>query len=499
MTLGNALEQTTRRNPEGTALICGDKSVSYSQLDHRASSLASWFVEQGLRPGDRVAVYWSNSIETVTLFFACWRAGLISVPINVRLKAPEIAYQLAHSEATMCFAQPELASVAGAAVEIGAVRTPIQTRLPQADSSVSGMLPEIDDSEISVILYTSGTTARPKGVAHTHRSLLHIARLTLAMIGDAGPVSMTTTQMAHVSGLGCILLPSILEGNTTVLLSSFDPAKALDLIERFGVTYTGALPAMGLMMVEEQANRPRNVRSLKVFVGGGDTVPVTLQDRFKSLFGLPVLELLGMTESVPIAWNTADDLRPGSVGKPREDVGTKIVGLDGAEGKAGELAVRSPANFHGYWQDAEATAAVLRDGWLHTGDLVQQDEDGYLWFTGRLKQIIIRGGSNIAPQEVEEAFYHHPAVLEAGVVGLPDPLYGQKVAAFLVLREGFSHNEEELRAFARERLADYKVPETIRFLPELPKGLTGKVDRRALAELASLQSDAPLQVLEARV
>ena len=498
MSLGNILEQTAHRDPGATALICGSNHVSYAELNRTAAGLAGWLLERGLRPGDRVAIYWVNSIETVNLLFACFKAGLIAVPLNVRLKAPEIAYTLAHSEASICFTQPELAGVAEAAVAIAGTGTPLKTSLPQADSGASGTLPEVNATDAAAILYTSGTTARPKGVTHTHAGLAHAARLMLSMIGDAGRVCLPTTQMAHVSGLGCFLLASVLDGKATLLLPSFDPAVVLDLIERFQVSYTGALPAMVALMLEEQARRPRNLLSLKAFISGGDSVPLAIHERFLSLAGIPILELIGMTESFPTSWNTASDLRPGSVGKPRAEVQVKIVGFDGTERAEGEMAVRSAANFCGYWRDSEATAAVLRDGWLHTGDLVRQDEDGYFWFAGRLKQIIIRGGSNIAPQEVEEAFHQHPAVLEAGVIGLPDPLYGQKVVAFLALREGWSVSGEELREFARDRLADYKTPEEIWFLPELPKGLTGKVDRRALVELA-LQSGAPLQVLETRV
>jgi long-chain acyl-CoA synthetase len=494
MNLGQLLQHTARRIPETEALIRGHERITYRELDRAASALATWLLDQGLRPGDRVAIYWPNSIETVTLIFACFKAGLIAVPINIRLKAPEIAYLLGHSGASLCFAQPELRAIAEDALALSGLDTPLHHALPRAASSP---LPEIDDSAICAILYTSGTTARPKGVAHTHASLLHTARLMRSMIGDAGPVAMIGTHMAHMSGLGCTLLTSILDGMTSVLLPSFDPALALDSIERFSVTYTGGLPAGVSLMIEEQARRPRNVRSLKSFISGGDTVPLAVQERFTSLFGVPVLELIGMTESCPTAWNRVDDLRPGSVGKPRQGVEVKIAGLDGNEGSAGEMAVRSPATFHGYWQDAEATAAVLRDGWLHTGDLVRRDEDGYLWFAGRIKQIIIRGGSNIAPQEVEEALLQHPAVLEAGVIGMPDPLYGQKVAAFVALREDWPASEEELREFARKRLADYKVPENIWFLPELPKGPTGKVDRRALLDFALSQPDAAPQLLEA--
>jgi long-chain acyl-CoA synthetase len=499
MHLGNLLEEKACRIPRAPALISGSTWVSYEELNRTATALGGWLLDQGLRPGDRLAIYWSNSLEAVKLFFACFKAGVIAVPINIRLKAPEIAYLLQHSEAAMCFTQPELAGIAEQAVSIGGRNTPLHSKLPQPAPYPLKLLPEIDASDICAIFYTSGTTARPKGVTHTHASLLHVARLMLAMIGDAGPVSMTTTQMAHMSGVGCILLPSMLSGMAVVLLPSFDPVQALDLIERFGVTYTGALPPMAAMMIEEQSRRPRDVHSLKAFISGGDSVPVSLQERFVSAFGLPILELIGMTESCPTAWNTANDLRPGSVGKPRSGVEVKIVALDGSEAEAGEMAVRSPANFRGYWQDPAATARTLRDGWLYTGDLVRRDEDGYLWFAGRLKQIIVRGGSNIAPQEVEEVLLQHPAALEAGVIGMPDSQYGQKVAAFVALRDGRSVSEPELREFVRRRLADYKVPEHIWFLPELPKGLTGKVDRRALAEFASSQPDAPRDVLEARV
>jgi long-chain acyl-CoA synthetase len=429
------------------------------------------------------------------VIFACFKAGLVAVPVNIRLKAPEVVYILQHSEASMCFSQPELAHMAQQAPCM-----PVYSALPETGSRASTTpLPQGDGAAPCAIVYTSGTTAKPKGAVHTHNSLLHCSRLMLSMIGGGGPVSMFTTQMAHLSGLGCMLLPSILDGKTIVLLPAFDPALALDFIERFGVTYTGALPAMLAFLTEEQEHRPRNISSLRVVISGGDSVPVALQDRFLSLTGVPVLELIGMTESCPIAWNTAHDLRPGSAGKPRGSVEIKLVASDGKEGNTGEMAVRSPANFSRYWRDDRATADTVRDEWLYTGDLMTRDGDGYLWFNGRLKQIIVRGGSNIAPQEVEEALLQHPAVLETGVIGMPDPLYGQSVAAFVSLRRGVSVTEGELREFARDRLADYKLPEKIWFLPDLPKGLTGKLDRRALAEIASSQPHAALQSLEARV
>jgi long-chain acyl-CoA synthetase len=265
------------------------------------------------------------------------------------------------------------------------------------------------------------------------------------------------------------------------MLPTFDPGAALNLIERHKVDVALGLPALLAMMAEEQSQRPRDVSSLRACLVGGDASPLKLHQQYRDLFSVPLYEVIGMTESVPISWNVEGDIRPGSCGKPRLGVEVRTIPLEGAPPGVGELIARSPATFTHYWRDPEATAATLRDGWIRTGDLVRQDEDGYIWFAGRLKQIIVRGGSNIAPQEVEEAIYRHPAVLETGVIGVPDPVWGQAVGACVVLREGHTVSEQELREFVRVRIADYKVPDRISFLPALPKGPTGKVDRRALS------------------
>ena len=244
--------------------------------------------------------------------------------------------------------------------------------------------------------------------------------------------------------------------------------------------------------MEEQDARPREVRFVRLCLAGGDSVPVTLQEGFRTLFGVPVRELFGMTESAPITCIREHGLRNGSVGPALDIVDTRVADTTGAalgDNQVGELQVQSPGNCVGYWDDAAATAATFADGWLRTGDLVRRDADGFFWFEGRLKQIIVRGGSNISPQEVEEVLYQHPVVLEAGVVGMPDPVYGEKVVAFVALRDGVAVDERELRDFVHSRIAEYKTPERIIFLTNLPKGLTGKVERRVLKDLApSLQT-----------
>jgi long-chain acyl-CoA synthetase len=246
------------------------------------------------------------------------------------------------------------------------------------------------------------------------------------------------------------------------------------------------LPTMLRFLVEEQARAPRAVSCMRVCLAGGDTVPVTLQEGFYHLFGTQVRELYGMTETVPVTCIPSNQTRTGSVGTALHVLETRVSGFDGrvvADYEVGELQVLSPANCIGYWDDAKSTNATFDDGWLRTGDLVMRDSDGFFWFKGRTKQIIVRGGSNISPQEVEEALYDHPAVLEAGVVGAPDPIQGETVMAFVALRRDMTATEHELISFVKARIADYKTPERVMFLPVLPKGLTGKVQRRALTDL----------------
>jgi long-chain acyl-CoA synthetase len=483
MTLGELLHSRALRNPDAPALFCTDRKMSYRDLDESSTQLARWLIGQGLQPGDRVAIHWSNSIEVVEVFFAIFKAGMIAVPINLRLKQPEVAWILEHSQSVMCFSEPALALIAEQARSAGASLRCVLTELPALATGNTRSLPEVQDHQPAAILYTSGTTARAKGVTHTHRTLREAARLVVQDMLGPEDIVLTMTQMMHAIGLGADLLPALYLGIPAVLLPTFEPGAVLDAIERFRCTYTLALPALMQFVVEEQARKPRDVSSLRTVLAGGDCVPVNMQERFATLFKIPLQEAIGMTETFPIAINPKRAIRPGSLGIRRPEVELAIVDGDDRklpEGETGEIVVRSPANCIGYWNDAAATEALLRGGWLHTGDLATRDSDGYFWFKGRKKEIIIRGGSNISPQEVEEVLYHHPAVFEAGVIGAPDPTYGEAVIAFVSLRNGNAPSEAELRAYVRARLADYKVPERILFIPALPTGITGKVHRPAL-------------------
>ena len=488
MTLVDALNSHSQWNPQKTALFCGDEDMSYGTLNESTTVMAGWFLREGLQPGDRVAVHWTNSIQVVQLLYALFKAGLTAVTINTRLKPAEIGYILNHSQAKMCFSEPELAPLA----EQADGNCPVFAGLPAFETPGwdRAVLPTGDPDRPAVLLYTSGTTARPKGVTHTHRTftqmLVILQKEWVKLTGGDDLRSLCVLPMMHIGGLS-VVTGTIHSGGSVVLLPKFDTAAVLNAIERFQCSWLACMPALWQFIVAEQERSPRQVSSLTAAAAGGDAVPVALQDRFRAAFGIPLQEVYGLTESVLVMGNPIDAIRPGSMGVPFEGVELRIVDAEGRDvmaGETGELLVRSPGVCIGYWNDPDSTRGALKDGWLHTGDLASCDADGYYWFRGRKKEIIIRAGSNISPQEVEEALYRHAAVGEVGVVGQPDPVYGEIVTAFVVLRTGYHAGPEELREFAKERLADYKVPEKFVFLPDLPKGPTGKVHRRSLKEMA---------------
>jgi long-chain acyl-CoA synthetase len=389
----------------------------------------------------------------------------------------------------VCFAHPDLAAVANEAAKGCTMSLASHTGLEAWDKRDPEVdLPEVNDDDPAVLLYTSGTTARPKGVTHTHRTLLETVALVSRETPDGLRNMLVMSPMAYISGSVIGLLPPILAGGTCVLARGFNPPVVLDLIERFHCTAAFGLPFIVQLLVEEQTRKPRQISSLGTFIAGGDSVPVSTQERFRALFGIPIREGYAMTETGPSICNPADAIRPGSLGKALDGVDVRVVDADGnvaPDGKVGEIAVRSPANCAGYWDDPVATREAMREGWLYSGDLARRDGDGYFWFEGRKKEIIVRESFNISPQEVEEAIHSHPAVLEVGVIGLPDSVAarGERILAFVALREGLVAHEQELRDHARQRLADVKVPERIVFVKSLPKGITGKIQRRALKEM----------------
>ena len=487
MTLGDMLRIRAQENPSKTALHTPAGDYSYLQLDSASTLAACWLLERGLTPGDRIAILWHNSFEAMVLYFAAFKAGVIAVPVNLRMKAPEVAYVFQNSGARLCFSAPAFLQLAETAASSCPAVGGIVSQLPTG--AQSRPLPQSSPDDTALIMHTSGTTARPKGACCTHRAFLAGCECLAAEIAPGGP-AICTTPVMHVAAL-CVALGALYNRESVVLLPGFNPAEILDSIERYRCSFAMSLPALLQFIVDEQTRSPRNVSSLRVVLAGGDSVSVALQKRFRELFGLQLQEFHGITEGGVLAVNPAGAIREGSMGRPVSMVQVRIVdrsGLDVPDGETGEVLMRSPSVTPGYWNDPATTSELLRDGWLHTGDLASRDSEGYLWFRGRLKQIIVRGGSNISPQEVEEVLYQHPGVREAGVVGQPDPVLGEIPVAFVALRPDSLEDETSLIQFTRSRLADYKTPERIIFLSELPKGLTGKVDRRALKEMLVAQS-----------
>jgi long-chain acyl-CoA synthetase len=503
MALGATIRQGCERHPEKQALRVAERSWTYAELDAITDRIAAGLMELGIRPGDRVALHFINSAELVFGYYACFKAGAVAVPLNVRLKGSELEYILNHCGARLYVGQadlfPELQSVRGGlsgverffltgdGADFPDVR-PIEDLL--APNAAAAPILAVPDAAPAVILYTSGTTARPKGVTHTHATLAQTVVNYRAYFGlEAKDVVGIVLPMAHIFGFALLLLPAISAGATAVVIPRFEPEEVLRRLEEHRVTYFGGLPVMYNALVNSPGAATRNLRSLRFCLAGGDAVPTELQRRFQESFGLEITAGCGMTEVIPYAGNPPyGTKKAGAIGLPTPGVSLRLVdemGRDVARGEVGEILVRSEATMIGYWEDPEATAATIQDGWLRTGDLGQVDEEGYYWFVGRKKEIIVRGGSNISPLEVEEALYQHPSVREAGVVGVPDAAWGEVVQAFVALKEGAAVTEEALQEFLGTRMAAYKVPERIHFLPDLPKGLTGKIQRKTLWEMAA--------------
>jgi long-chain acyl-CoA synthetase len=459
MLIWNSLKQRAAAHPGKPALACNAKTLTYAEFLADAGRLARLWLSRGLQPGDRIALHLRNGLEFATCYYACLAAGLIAVSINNRLTPEEIAWVLEHSGSRAYVSQPELrisSSLPSWEFDTGAAEVVLE-------------LAEQDPDAPALILYTSGTTAKPKGVIHTHRTLAGNASYLASFGITADDHTLLFTSMAHASGGIMQFINALFLGGTVTLVPVFDAAIVLDAWATSGATFFMALPTLVRPMLAEQRERPRNVTG-RVAICGGDNVPVALQQEFEAVFGFPLVEGFGMTEGLPTLANRLDANCPGSMGRPMGDIQVRVV--------EGELWMRGAGITIGYWRDVQ-----LEDGWLKTGDLVEVDADGFVWFRGRRKEIIIRGGSNISPQEVEETLYRHPAVAEAGVIGEADTYWGEVVIAYVALRDGHAASAEEVIFFARTHLAEYKCPTKVLFLPVLPKGITGKVQRRVLKDL----------------
>jgi long-chain acyl-CoA synthetase len=443
----------------------------------------------GVQASDCVALHLTNGIEIVVAYLACFKHGAIALPINTRFKGQEIDYVLRHAHAAAYIGQTDLAREISDWPDHVRVRYMDGEFLSAAervrlrpDTTYGGV--DVSDDQPAAVLYTSGTTARPKGVTHTQRTLIAMAESGSVLVGGLAGTVAIPLPMVHMAAL-CGLTAALRIGLTVVTAPMFDPNAFLDAFEAHRCVAMNGMPVLFRMLVEAQRQKRRDVSSGLMFGVGGDSVPAVLQEQFTALFGRPLVEVYGLSEVVPVSMNAEGAMRVGSLGRPSPGVRMKLCDVDGhevARGAVGEICVQAPGVFVGYWNNPEATAQAFRDGWFLTGDLAHEDADGFYWFDGRKKEIIVRGGSNVSPQEVEDAIYQHPGVAEVAVVGVPDERWGEVVVAGVALRAGQAVSENELIEFVRGRLSLYKCPERILFMASLPKGPTGKVLRRAVKE-----------------
>ncbi len=490
MNLATILTESAASVPDHVALKLDDLEVTYALLDEASARLAGLLRSQGFSPGDRVGIMLPNVPYFAVCYYGVLRAGGIVVPMNVLLKHREVAFYLRDPGARFLFAWHDLAPDAQAgAEETGAqclLVAPGEFEKLLQDAEPAREVADVEDSETAVVLYTSGTTGTPKGAELTHANLARNCEVSRRLF-DLGPdaVTLGALPLFHSFGQTCAMNATIGGGGTLTLIPRFDPAKALEIIQRDQVTVFEGVPTMyGAML--HCADRERfDTSSLEVCASGGSAMPVELMRGFEDAFHCKVLEGYGLSETSPVASfnHPGRERKPGSIGTPIDGVEMKVVDEDGHEapqGEVGEIVIKGHNVMKGYWNRPEATEETIRDGWFHSGDMAEVDEDGYFFIVDRKKDMIIRGGYNVYPREIEEVLYEHPAVREAAVVGVPDDNLGEEVGAAVSLKEGAEASAEELREFVKDQVAAYKYPREVWFVDELPKGPTGKILKREI-------------------
>ena len=487
--LSSLLERAAADQPDHIALRMDDLTLTYAQLREAAGRMSALLAARGVQPGDRVGIMLPNVPAFPISFYGALAADAVVVPMNPLLKSREIAYYLGDSGARVVLAWHAAAGeaakgAADAGAEAIAVETPDLAGLLAEFAPAAGD-PGRHDQDDAVILYTSGTTGRPKGAELTHAGLVRNAEITARTLlkNHAGDVTMGCLPLFHVFGLTCGLNATVAAAGTLTLLPRFDPAKALEIIQRDRVTIFEGVPTMYAAILHLPQADPAMAATLRVCVSGGASLPVEILRGFEEKFGCVILEGYGLSETSPVAsFNHPDKVRkPGSIGTPIDGVEMRLVddaGQTVPAGEIGEIAIRGHNVMKGYWNKPEATAEAIADGWFRTGDMARVDSDGYYYIVDRKKDLIIRGGYNVYPREIEEVLHEHPAVAEVAVIGIPHPDLGEEVGAAVALKPGASATPEELRAFARDRVAAYKYPRRVWLVDSLPKGPTGKILRR---------------------
>ena len=506
------LENSARDIPEHPAVIFGDRQFTYAEIDAVASRIGSALVKEGIAPGDRVALSCLNLPYFPIVYYAILKAGAVVVPLNVLLKRDEVAYHLRDSgaKAYFCFeGTPELPlgeeGLAGFQDTPGCEKMWVISADPgQAECmGQPTLLPLIGagdpefravptaPGDTAVILYTSGTTGQPKGAELTHSNIV-MNCMVMKDIGDMRPedVVMIVLPLFHSFGQTCQMNAGFCMGNTLVLMPRFDPGPVLEAMLEHKVSVFAGVPTMYWGLLEhkgpEMERAGEIAETLRLGMSGGSAMPVEIMNNFDERFKVKILEGYGLSETSPVATFSRPDRprKPGSVGLPIWGVEVGIVNPEGEflkTGEEGEIVIKGHNIMKGYYNRPEATAnAINKDGWFHSGDVGRLDEDGYLTIVDRVKDMIIRGGYNVYPRELEELIVTHPEVSLVAVVGVPDNKLGEEVKAYVIPADGATLQEDELVAWCRERMAAYKYPRQVEFRKELPMTATGKILKREL-------------------
>lgn len=486
-----------RIRPTKTAVVFHGRRITYAELDRQVDRTARGLWASGVRKGDRVAVLLPNGPEFLELLLACTRLGAIFVPVNTRLAPAEVLFILRDSMPELLIYHADFLSTLEAirreapvrgVVQVGGPPIPNTTAYEELSTGAAdGPLPlPPGPDEPAMMMYTSGTTGRPKGALLTHANLLWNDVQLVAELGiREDDVNFNAAPLFHIGGFNVLTGPILYCGGTTVLEDRFDPVRALEVMQAEHVTCSFAVPAMWNAIAQVPDFDRYDLSRARCFISGGAPCPLPLIEFFRGR-GLPFQEGFGLTETAPIVavLKQPDVVRKaGSIGQPAPHVAVRIVDdgdRDVPPGEVGELVVRGPNVMLGYWNQPDATAEALRGGWFHTGDLARQDEEGFLFIVDRKKDMIITGGENVYPVEVEQVLVRHPRVLDVAVFGVPDAKWGEAVVAAVVTRDGRPLSADEVQAFCSGKLARFKVPSRVHVLTELPRNATGKVQKTEL-------------------
>jgi len=509
MNIGHLLTKASRTYPERLALVYGGKEFTYRETNERVNRFANALKELGLKKGDRLAIIQKNCPQILEALFACFKAGIAAVPINARLHPNELAYILEDSGSkALVYSEDFIEAVKSMRVELKKVENyvclseaPDSLDYEKLISNGNRKEAEIDvnTDELAWIFYTSGTTGKPKGAMWTHKTILTMIMNYYADIYPITPEDIVYHVAPLTHGSGCYALPAFGKGALNLIQKAekFDPDLVFQTIEEKRVTNIAFLtPTMINILTNSKNIDKYDLSSLRCIVYGGSPVYVEDLKRAIEKMGRIFIQLYGQGEA-PMTISilrkeehivdneVSDKVNLISAGIPRTDVEVKIFDEDDnelASGKMGEIVVRGDIVMEGYWEKPEETAETLRDGWLHTGDLGMMDNKGYIYIMDRAKDMIISGGMNIYPREVEEVILRHPAVYEVAVIGVPDSKWGESIKAIAVLREGAKATEAEIIDFCKEHIASFKKPKSVEFVDGLPKNAYGKILKRDIRE-----------------